>query len=80
MKKLLQGKVVSDKMEKTVAVEVERVYLVPLYEKRIIKRKKFLADNLIGAKLDDLVEISPTRPISKRKKWRVTKILGHARA
>lgn len=77
MKKVLTGVVVSDKMEKTVVVEVERTYVVPLYEKRLAKKKKFLADNTIGARLQDVVEIGQTRPKSRRKKWRVTKILSH---
>ncbi len=78
MGKVLQGKVVSDKMEKTVAVEVEKVFIHPIYEKRLKRLKKFLADNSIGAKVGDLVEILETRPISARKKWRVVKILVHA--
>lgn len=78
MTKPFTGLVVSDKMEKTVAVQVVRVFVHPLYEKRLKKRKKFLVDNTIGAKLGDMVEICKTRPISKRKKWRVTKILSHA--
>lgn len=78
MSKILKGKVVSDKMQKTVAVEVERIFVHPIYEKRIKKRKKFLVHNTMGAKVDDLVEIEQTHPISKRKKWRVKKILSHA--
>lgn len=77
MKKIMQGRVVSDKMEKTVAVELERVFVHPKYEKRLKRKKKFLAHNAIGAKQGDLVEIRETRPISARKRWKVVKILSH---
>lgn len=77
MTKTLTGRIVSNKMEKTVAVEVERIYVHPIYEKRLKRKKKFLAHNTIGAILGDLVEIEETRPISARKRWRVKKILKH---
>ena len=80
MKKVLKGKVVSNNLEKTVAVEIERIYVVPVYEKRLKRKKKFLADNQIGAETGDLVEIGQSRPISKRKRWRVVKILSHVAA
>ncbi len=68
----LQGKVVSDKMEKTVVVEVERVKEHPRYKKRYKIHKKYKAHDEKGEyKEGDVVIIEETRPISKDKKWRV---------
>ncbi len=68
----LQGKVVSDKMEKTVVVEVERVKEHPRYKKRYKVHKKYKAHDEKGEiKEGDTVIIEETRPISKDKKWRV---------
>jgi len=79
MKKLMPnqkiGVVVSDKMEKTAVVEVARKIPHPLYKKLQKKRKKFLAENMLNAKEGDKVVISPSRPLSKRKKWRIVEIL-----
>jgi small subunit ribosomal protein S17 len=71
------GVVVGKKMKKTVTVLVERQIRHPLYKKIVRKRKTFLAhDEYEKCKLGDVVRILETRPISKRKKWRVTEILG----
>ena len=73
------GRVVSDKMEKTVTVLIERRVKHPLYGKIIVQSKKFHAHNDNNeAKAGDLVEIEETRPISKTKAWRVTKLLEKA--
>lgn len=80
MKKILQGRVVSDKADKTVTVLIERRFKHPLYNKVMTKSKKFLAHNEandIGE--GDLVEIMSTRPISKRKNFKVTKLIEKAR-
>jgi small subunit ribosomal protein S17 len=69
----LQGKVISDKMDKTVVVEVERVKEHPRYKKRYKVHKKYKAHDEKGEyKIGDVVIIEETRPISKDKKWRVT--------
>ena len=66
------GVVVGDKMDKTISVEVERTVLHPLYKKYIRKRSKFLAhDEKNQFKVGDKVRIAETRPLSKRKRWRV---------
>lgn len=66
------GVVVGDKMNKSVSVEVERRVLHPLYKKYIRKRSKFLAhDENNEYKIGDRVRIAETRPLSKRKRWRV---------
>lgn len=69
------GIVVSDKMEKTAAVEVVRKVPHPLYGKLQKKKKKFMAENTLAAKVGDTVLIVPTRPLSKRKRWRIERIL-----
>lgn len=71
------GVVVGKKMKKTVKVLVTRQIRHPLYKKIVRSRKTFLAhDEYEKCKLGDIVRILETRPISKRKRWRVTKILG----
>ncbi len=71
------GIVVAKKMKKTVTVKVERQVRHPLYKKIIRRRKKFLAhDEYEKCKVGDVVRIIETRPISKRKRWRVTEIVG----
>lgn len=70
------GKVVSDSMEKSVVVKVEYLVSHPLYKKRIKKSTKFMAhDEKDICNIGDKVEIVETRPLSKRKRWRVTEIL-----
>ncbi len=70
------GKVVSDKMEKTVVVSVDSVRRHPLYHKRMTRTTKFLAhDEQNECKPGDLVRIEETRPLSKRKRWIVREIM-----
>jgi len=70
------GKVISDKMDKTVTVLVESLYRHPLYEKVVRRRKKFLAhDEEEKCHVGDRVKIIETRPLSKRKRWKVLEIL-----
>jgi len=74
------GLVVSDKMDKTVVVAIERRFPHPLYGKMITRSKRLkahCADN--GAKTGDRVRIMETRPLSKDKRWRVVEILERAR-
>lgn len=73
------GVVVSDKMDKTVTVQVERVVLHPMVHKYYKRRNKFKAHDERGqCKVGDLVEIIESRPISKTKRWAVQKILQKA--
>ena len=69
------GVVVSDKMEKTVVVAVERFVRHDLYRKRIKRTSKFMAHDELGAKRGDTVRIVESRPLSKRKRWRVVEIV-----
>jgi len=79
-RRILTGRVVSDKMDKTVTVLVERKVPHPLYGKVIRRSKKYHAhDENNEFKLGDLVVIEETRPISKSKAWRVSKLLEKAR-
>jgi len=74
------GKVVSDGMEKSVVVKVEYLVSHPLYKKRIKKSTKFMAhDEKDICNIGDKVKIAETRPLSKRKRWRVTEILEKAK-
>jgi len=73
------GTVIGKKMKKTVTVQVERQVRHPLYKKIIKKQRTFLAhDEYEKCKLGDVVRIIETRPISKRKRWRVIEIVGLA--
>ena len=73
------GKVVSDKMDKTVVVAVDYVKRHPLYKKRITRTSKFLAHDENGnCKPGDLVRIEECRPMSKRKRWIVREVLERA--
>ena len=75
------GRVVSDKMNKTVTVLVERRVKHPLYGKIVIQSRKFHAHDENGeAKTGDLVEIAATRKISKTKAFRVSQVLEKALA
>lgn len=74
------GKVVSDAMDKTVVVAVERLVRHRLYERTIRRTTKFKAhDEHNEAHVGDVVEIMETRPLSREKRWRVTRILERAR-
>jgi small subunit ribosomal protein S17 len=76
-RKTKTGIVVSDKMQKTVVVRIERTYRHPLYKKVMKEFAKFKAhDESNQCKTGDLVEIMETRPISRDKRWRVVKVLG----
>ena len=76
LKRTLIGKVVSDKMDKTVSVLIERRVKHPLYGKIIRRSKKYLAhDETNQAKIGDTVEIREGRPISKNKSWVLTKVV-----
>ena len=71
------GVVVGNKMKKTVTVLVERQVRHPLYKKIVKRQKKFLVhDEYEKCQVGDLVKIVETRPLSKRKRWRVKEIVG----
>ncbi len=74
------GRVVSDKMHKTVVVEVQTRGRHPLYKKIMAHHRRFKAHDERGdAHVGDWVVISETRPLSKEKRWRVTRVLERPR-
>jgi small subunit ribosomal protein S17 len=81
LRRTLIGRVVSDKMQKTVTVLVERRVKHPLYGKYVAKSKKYHAhDETNQYKDGDTVEISESRPISRSKSWVVTRLVEAAKA
>ena len=75
----LTGRVVSDKMVKTVAVEIERLIKHPQYGKYVRRTTKLLAHDERGeSHVGDLVTIVPCRPLSKRKSWRLLEVVKKA--
>jgi small subunit ribosomal protein S17 len=74
-RKVREGLVVSNKMEKTVVVLIERRTQHPIYGKVVLRSNKFKAHDEIGCDEGDLVEIMETRPLSRDKRWRVTRII-----
>lgn len=79
-RKTRTGRVVSDKMDKTIVVAVETKVRHPLYGKTMNKTTKFKAhDENNEAKLNDRVSIMETRPLSKDKRWRLVEIVEKAK-
>ena len=79
-RKVRLGRVVSDKMDKTVVVQVNDRKSHPLYKKVVQRRVRFKAhDEGNECKLGDLVRIMETRPLSKDKRWRVVEVVEKAR-
>ncbi|MCO5120538.1 MAG: 30S ribosomal protein S17 [Burkholderiaceae bacterium] len=75
----LAGRVVSNKMQKTVTVLVERKVKHPIYGKYMVRSKKYHAHIEEPCNEGDTVEIRESRPISKTKSWIVTRVLTHAK-
>jgi small subunit ribosomal protein S17 len=79
-RKVRTGVVVSDKMDKTVVVVVERRYAHPLYGKQVTRSKKYHAhDENNEYHIGDTVRITETRPLSKLKRWRVSGLVEKAK-
>lgn len=71
------GIVVSDKMEKSIVIRVENRYPHPIYSKTVIKTKKYLVhDELEESNVGDQVLVEECRPLSRRKRWKLIKILS----
>lgn len=71
------GIVVSNKMDKTIVVQVESRFPHPIYSKTMVKTKKYLAhDETEQCSIGDEVLVQETRPLSKRKRWTLTKVLS----
>lgn len=75
-RKVRQGTVVSDRMDKTVVVVVDRTAAHPVYGKQMARRSRFYAhDEDNQCRVGDVVRIEETRPLSKTKRWRVVELL-----
>jgi len=80
LRKVRIGRVVSDKMDKTIVVAVEKLVRHPLYGKTVKRTTKFKAhDENNEAKIGDIVKIMETRPLSKEKRWRLVEIIEGAK-
>ena len=78
-KRVLTGRVTSDKTDKTITVLVERRVMHPLYKKFIRRSKKYAAhDEANLCKEGDVVRVTETRPLSKTKTWRVVEIVSRS--
>lgn len=76
MLRTLTGRVINNKMMKTVVVEVESSYIHSLYKKKINTRKKYKAHDEKGiSQPGDIVKLVETRPISKEKRWKVSEVI-----
>lgn len=76
--RLREGRVVSNKMQKTVVVAVDRLVRHRLYKKIMRRTSKFMAHDELSCNIGDVVRIVETRPLSKRKRWRVVQIVERA--
>ncbi len=72
----LQGVVASNKMEKTVVVEIQRTFRHPLYQKVVHSVKRQIAHDELGCNVGDQVQIIETKPISRTKRWAVEKVIN----
>jgi len=78
-KRRLVGRVTSDRMQKTIVVEVSRQVIDPLYGKVVRRRARFKAhDEKNECKTGDRVEVEESRPLSREKRWRVVRIIERA--
>ena len=78
-RKVLHGVVASDKMDKTITVDVERRFKHPKYGKFVKRTKRYAAHDAKGeARQGDRVEIAETRPLSKTKRWRLLRVIVRA--
>jgi small subunit ribosomal protein S17 len=79
-RKVRIGKVVSDKMDKTIVVATEKLVAHPLYKKQIKTTKKYkVHDEENQCQVGDTVKIMETRPLSKEKRWRLVEIIEKAK-
>jgi len=79
-KKILTGKVVSNKMNKTIVLEITRKKLHPLYKKYVKRSKKIKAhDEKNECNINDIVKVMESRPLSKEKCWRLLEIVERAK-
>jgi small subunit ribosomal protein S17 len=75
----LNGFVTSEKMDKTVVVEITRTYRHPLYKKVVHSKKRIMAHDEQGCQIGDEVQVVESRPISRRKRWVVESVLRRSK-
>jgi len=79
LRKIRQGVIVSDGMDKSIVVKVERTVRHPLYKKVLKRSKKYMAhDQDNQGKVGDVVRITECRPMSRRKRWRLLEVVSQA--
>ncbi|HDI51264.1 30S ribosomal protein S17 [candidate division KSB1 bacterium] len=79
-RKIIQGYVVSDKMDKTRVIAVERYIQHPLYKKYVKRTKKFMIhDPSNESQMGDLVKVIEVRPLSRRKRWQLLEVVEKAK-
>ena len=79
-RKVRVGKVVSDRMDKTATVQIERLVMHPVYKRYIRRRKKFsIHDEENTCRVGDTVRFMETRPLSKNKRWRLVEVVERAK-
>lgn len=79
-RKTRTGLVLSDAADKSITIKIERTVRHPLYGRVIKKKSKLMAhDETNDARIGDFVEVMETRPLSKSKRWRLTKVLERAK-
>jgi len=80
VRRTLQGVVTSTSMQKTITVEVERTFQHAKYGKFVRRKKKYMVhDEKDEGQIGDLVEVAATRPMSKRKRWRLVRVVEKAK-
>ena len=78
-RKVMRGMVTSNKMSKTLVIQIDRKVKHPMYEKFVARKTKLYAhDEKSEAKVGDIVEVCQTRPLSKLKRWRLVRIVQKA--
>ncbi len=79
-RKVRSGTVTSDSSDKTITLEIGRLVRHPIYNRVVRKRAKLMAhDEKNDAHIGDLVEVMETKPLSKKKRWRLSKIIKRAK-
>lgn len=73
--KIITGKVIFKKDERTAKVAVDRVVIHPIYKKRYTKTKNYAVHDTVGSKVDDTVKFAASKPYSKTKRWKIIEIV-----
>ncbi len=77
--KIITGKVISKKMEKTATVAVERIVVHPVYKKRIRRVKKYQVHDELGVEVNQIVRFAASKPFSKTKRWKIIEVVNNTK-